>query len=755
MYVKCGSLCSAVKLFDNVSQCEVLSQDVALWNSIIDGYSKNGFFEEGLTLFRRMQVLNVKPDGYTLCIFLGICNGFLGISRGKEIHGYVIRNMFDDDPFLITAMVDMYSSSGRPMDAWNVFNKLENKSNTAVWNAMINGFCENGSWINALKLYPVAKNEGLELGSTTYSSVLTACSQGEAMDFGCQLHCDVVKTGFENNPYASSSLLTFYAKCGFIGEAERIFHLARNREVGLWNSMISAYVNYGCFNDAVDIYTEMKSRQVKPDSFTISNALIACSMIRCFYLGTMIHADLIKRPTKDSVPVQSALLTMYSKLGNLEDSGKIFGEMKEKDVVSWGSMISGSCENRKFKEALHLYKTMESDCVKCDANIIASAVIACVGDGDVKLGVCIHGLAIKRGLDFDPFTGSTLIEFYSKNGQPAMAEKAFASVLRKNQVVWNSLISCYSHNALPDIAISLLPEMLQDGLFPDAVSITTVLSSVSQMAALSIGKTVHGYHIRLLFPKETQIENALVDMYIKCGCFTYAQCVFQNIPERDIVAWNSMIAGYGSHGECRKAIDLFQKMRNSGIAPDEITFLSLISSCNHCGLVEEGLNIFHTMRESGVEPKTEHYVNIVDLLGRSGRLDEACEFIENMGMKPERGVWVSLLSACRVHRNIEVGEFAAHELIRMEPERGSSYVQLLNLYVETGLKEKAAELRGVMRQKGLRKVPGCSWIELKNKVEVFYSGDSSSFRTIEALDSLKNVMKLSQVIIQAIEEVQD
>ncbi|KAK4403462.1 Pentatricopeptide repeat-containing protein [Sesamum angolense] len=744
MYVKCGSLCSAVKLFDNVSQCEVSSEDVALWNSIIDGYSKNGFFEEGMVQFRRMQVLSVKPDGYTLCILLGMCNGFLGISRGKEIHGYVVRNMFDDDLFVITEMIDVYSSSSRPMDAWNVFEELENKYNIAVWNSMINGFCENGLWRNGLQLYPLAKSERLELGSTTFSSVLTACSQGEDIEFGCQLHCDVVKTGFESDPYVSTSLLTFYSKCGFVEDAERVFYLVRDREVGLWNSMISAYVNCGCASDALDIYTEMRRTQVAPDSFTISNALIACSMIGLFYLGTMIHGELMKRPLNDNLAVPSALLTMYSRLGSLEDAYRVFIQMKEKDVVAWGSMISGSCENKKFNKALELYKTMESDGVKPDANVIASALIACVGLREGKLGCCFHGLAIKDGLDLDSFIGSSLIEFYSKCGQPDMARNAFSSVLQKNLVVWNSLISCYSQNGLPDVSITLLPQILQDGLYLDSVSITTVLAAVSQMAALLKGKTIHGYHIRFQLPSEIQVENALLDMYIKCGCFTYAQRVFHSMSNRDVVAWNSMMSGYGSHGECHKAIDLFHEMRNSGTAPDEITFLSLISSCNHCGFIDGGLNLFQLMKEHSIKPKMEHYVTIVDLLGRAGRLNDAFGFIENMAIAPDRGIWLSLLSACRVHQNVELGELAAHNLFKMEPTRGSNYIQLLNLYVEAGLKEKAANLRTMMRQKGLTKLPGCSWIEVKNKVDVFFSGDSSSPRTVkiyETLDSLRNSMK--------------
>lgn len=760
MYVKCASLCSAVKLFDKMSECKICSQDVALWNSIIDGYSKNRFFEEGIVQFRRMQELNIKPDGYTLCIFLGM-RSFFDISYGKEIHGYIIRNMFDDDAFVITAMIDMYSNFSRPMEAWNVFQKLENKGSIVIWNSMINCFCENGLWRNCLQLYSLAKYEGLELGSTTFSSVLTACSQGEAMDFGSQLHCDMIKTAFGDDPYASTSLLTFYSKCGDVRYAERVFRFTRNREVGIWNSMISAYVNCSFNYDAMDIYTQMRSRGISPDSFTISNILTACSMIGSSYVGGMVHGELIKRPVIRNVAVESSLLTMHSKLGNVKGAHDVFDQMKEKDVIAWGSIISGSCENKEFEEVLILYKRMVSDGVKPDPNIIASALIACVAFGDeqlIKLGGCFHGTAIKEGLDLDAFTGRSLIQFYSKCGEPNMALKAFSNVRQKNIVVWNTLISCYSQNDLPDISISLLHKIMQNGLCPDSVSIISVLGAVSQMATLLIGKTIHGYYIRSLLQEETQVENTLIDMYIKCGCLTYAQRVFDKMSDRDLVAWNSMIGGFGSNGGCHKAIEMFHEMRNTGLDPDEITFLSLLSSCNHGGLVNEGLKFFKSMKGYGVEPNMVHYVNIVDLLGRGGCLDDAYEFIKNMDVPPGRGVWLALLSACRVHGNIELGEMAAENLIKMDPQRGSNYIQLMNLYVEAGLKEKAANLRAVMREKGLMKLPGCSWIEFKDKVEVFFSGDSSSTGTMliyETLDGLKNNMKMRECDDEESETIYD
>ncbi|KAA8539696.1 hypothetical protein F0562_026388 [Nyssa sinensis] len=691
--------------------------DVTIWNSMIDGYFRYGHIEEGIVQFRQMQLLGVKPDAYSLSILLGVCDCLSRYLKGKQIHGFIIRNMFDGDPFLVTALIEMYSSCGCPMDTWNLVEKLEDKSNVVVWNAMIGGFCENGLWENSLEVYLFVKNENCKLSSSSFSSALTACSQAGDVGFGRQVHCDVIKMDFQKDPYVCTSLLTMYAKGRLVGDAEKVFNSILDKEIELWNAMISAYVGNGRAYDALDVYSCMRLSAILSDSFTISNLLAPCNMIELYNLGRTLHGELIKRPIQNNIAVQSALLTMYSKCGTTEDADAVFSTIKEKDVVAWGSMISGFCRNLKFKEALYLFKAMEADRVKPDSDIMASVISACIGLDNIQLGFGIHGLVIKSGLGLDSFVASSLIDMYSKRGFP-------------------------DRNGLPELSISLFPQIVQHGLYPDSVSVTSVLVAISSVAALLKGKAIHGYHLRLEIVSDLQLENALIDMYIKCGYLKYAKHIFRNMSQRNLVTWNSMIAGYGIHDECLHAISLFDEMRKSGIRPDAVTFLSLISSCNHSGLIDEGLNLLQSMRlEYNIEPKMEHYVNIVDLLGRAGCLDDAYTFIQNMPIEPDRSVWLCLLCACRTHRNIKLGELAAHNLLKMEPTRGSNYVQLLNLYAEAGLRDRAAKLRASMRQKGLKKSPGCSWIEVKNKVDTFFSGDSSSLRTVEIYETLSSLRK--------------
>lgn len=741
MYVKCGSLDYAVRVFDELTESQALIQDVTIWNSLIDGYFRYGRLEEGVHKFGQMQLLGVRPDEYSLSILLGVCDGHLGSLQVKQIHGYVVRNMFNGDPYLETALIDMYSSCRRLRDAFILFDNLVDSSNVVAWNVLISRLIENNLWEYSLRLYSLAKNENVDLVSATFSSALSACCCGEDVCFGRQVHCDVIKMGFLNDPYVSTATLTMYAKCGSVQDAQCLFSQLE-REIESWNAMISAYVSNGCVNDAIKVYNQMRASGTKSDSITLSNILISCSMALLLNFGRSVHAYLSKRPIQKNVATQSSLLTMYSKCGNIEDANLVFSCMTERDMVAWGSMISGFCQNGKYKEALDLYKEMKNDGIKPDSNIMASVIDAGAGLEKISLGKAIHGSVIRSGLESDTFVASSLIDMYSKCGLPDTASVLFANMLHKNLVTWNSMMSCYSRNNLPELSIDLFSQIAQQGQKPDSVSITTVLAAISSLASLLKGKTVHGYLVRQEILWDLQVENGLMDMYIKSGCINYAEQIFQKMPQRNLVTWNSMISGYGYNGNYLKSIQLFDEMRILGIDPDKVTFRSLISSCRHSGLVEEGLRLFDLMKEGcHVEPEIEDYVNIVDLLGRAGHLHDAYHFIESMSMVPDRSVWLCLLSACRIHKNVELGEVAASNLLRIEPDTGSNYVQLLNLYGEAELQDRAMQLRASMKEKGLRKSPGCSWIELRDRVDVFYSGGLSTQSTGDICNTVTNLNK--------------
>lgn len=744
MYVKCGSLGYAVQVFDGWSQSGVSVRDVTVWNSLIDGYFKFRKFKEGIDRFRRMLVLGVRPDAFSLSTVVSVLckEGNLRREEGKQIHGYMLRNSLAGDSFLKTALIDMYFKFGLSTDAWRVFEEIEDKSNVVLWNVMLVGFVDSGLCESSLELYMLAKNNSVKLVSTSFTGALGACGRSENFGFGRQIHCDVVKMGLDSDPYVCTSLLSMYSKCGMVVDAETVFSSGMDKRLEIWNAMVAAYADNGYGHYALELYNLMRENCVLPDSFTLSNVIACCSTLRLFGYGKSVHAELFKRPIQSTPTIESALLTLYSKCGCDTDAYLVFKSMEVKDMIAWGSLISGLCKNGKFKEALKVFRSMrdDDDSLKPDSDIMTSVINACTGLEALNFGLQVHGGMIKTGLVMDVFVGSSLIDLYSKCGLPEMALKVFSSMRPDNIVAWNSMISCYSRNNFPELSIELFNLMRNHGVFPDSISITSVLVAISSTASLLKGKSLHGYTIRLGIPSDTHLKNALIDMYVKCGFSKYAENIFRKMQHKSLITWNLMIYGYGSHGDCLRALSLFDEMKKAGESPDDVTFLSLISACNHSGFVQEGKNIFEIMkRDHGIEPKMEHYANMVDLQGRAGHLEEAYSFVKAMPIEADSSIWLCLLSASRTHHNVELGILSAEKLLRMEPERGSNYVQLINLYMEGGLKKEAAKLLSEMKEKGLQKKPGCSWIEGSNSTHVFISGGSSSPMAAEIFNVLNSV----------------
>ncbi|KAF6161834.1 hypothetical protein GIB67_023779 [Kingdonia uniflora] len=598
MYVKCGSLCNAVQVFNVTTQWGCLVQDITLWNSVLDGYFRYGVVDDGVVHFRRMGLMGVGLDAYTLTILVRSC--WSNVVVGRQIHGYIVGNVFSGDPYLDSALVHMYVKCGRPMEAWKVFDQLEDKSNIVVWNVLINGFVKMD------------------------------------VDMGREVHCDAIKMGFEWDPYVRTSLLTMYGKCRLVKDSERVFDGLPHKEVALWNAMISAYINNNHVHEALSIYSQMRVDGFKSDSFTTSIILSASSIVGSHDFGRCIHVEVIKRPILSNTMIQSSLLTLYAKCGQTEDANLVFSSIEKKDVVAWGSMISAFCQNSKYEDAFSLLRKMMAEEVKADSTIMSSVIGAIGGLEYVKMAYGFHGLAIKNGTESDVFVGSALIDTYGKCGLPEDARCVFSHMQEKSLIAWNSMISCYSRNGLPELSISVFPQILEHGLIPNSVTLTNTLVAISSLTVLLKGKSVHGKKVRLEIQSDIQVENAAINMYIKCGCLNLQSF------------W----------------------------------------------LGEEGLMIYQSMRKHyEIEPMMEHCVNMVDLLGRAGRLSEALKFIQSMHIEPDHRVWLCLLCASRTHQNMLLGELAADKLLKMDIARGSNFVQLLNLYGEGELWEKVASLR--------------------------------------------------------------
>eukprot|EP01018_Ginkgo_biloba_P015181 Gb_08060 [translate_table: standard] len=574
--------------------------------------------------------------------------------------------------------------------------------------------CKAGRLQEALGILHVMDLEGTSVKPETYASLLQACATVKALSEGKQVHAHILMSTVNLNAFLATKLVSMYSKCGNVVDARLVFNKITNRTVFLWNAMIRGYATNGFYKEALTLYSQMQESGVYPDNYTFPCVLKACAGLEALHEGMEIHDYTIRRGYKSDVFVGNALVAMYAKCRNVDKARHVFDKMPQKDVVSWNGMLAGYVQNGKFDDALELFDQMQLKEVNPDSATIAGVFPAFV---------------------------------HAKAGSIENARQVFDKMSQKDVISWNAMIAGYVQNGHCDEALKLFDQMEMEGMKPDTITITSVLPACARLAALQRGKDIHEYIIRSKLDSHVFLFNALIDMYAKCGSIQDARNVFDSMSQRDVVTWTAMIAGYGMHGHGEDALSLFHQMQEVGTKPDHITFVSVLSACSHAGLVYEGCQYFDCMsRDYQIPPRVEHYACMVDLLGRAGCLDEAQDLIEKMPLEPNDSVWGALLSACRVYCNLELGEHVAKRLFQLCPENSGYYVLLSNIYAAADRWDDVRMVRALMNDRGLKKTPGCSRIEVKKRVHTFLVGDRSHPQSDEIyakLESLDEPMKVA------------
>lgn len=327
-----------------------------------------------------------------------------------------------------------------------------------------------------------------------------------------------------------------------------------------------------------------------------------------------------------------------------------------------------------------------------------------------KQGKQVHVLVIVMGRDL-VVLGTAIIDFYSRVGYIGEAIKIYRGVNGRNDnIMCNSMISGCIGNKKYDFDLSIMSSMR-----PNAIALTSALSACSENSKLWIGKQIYCVMIRQGFTDDTQLCNAILDMYAKCGKISSGRLVFEGLPKKDVVSWTSMIDAYGSHGHGIEAFMLFKKMGEdgNGVFPNSVTYLSVSLACAHSDMVE-GCECFVTAQEDSVDLGPEHYACFIDLLSRSGRIDEIWCLFDDMvkdGIKPTAEIWTALLNACRINHDVR-GELSANHLLELEPNNPGHYIALSNFYAAIGRWDAVDNLRSIMKDRGMNKDTGSSWISV-------------------------------------------
>ncbi|KAL7177642.1 hypothetical protein ACSBR2_030912 [Camellia fascicularis] len=405
---------------------------------------------------------------------------------------------------------------------------------------------------------------------------------------------------------------------------------------------------------------------------------------------------------------------------------KVFEMMPNRDLVSWNTVIAGNAQNGMYGEALEMVREMGNANLQPDSFTLSSVLPIFAEYVDVVKGKEIHGYAIRHGFDTDVYIGSSLIDMYANCTRVEDSCRLFNLLPHRDSVSWNSIIAGCVQNGLFDEGLKLFRRMLLAKVKPSPVSFSSIMPAFAHLTTLHLGKQLHGYIIKGGFDDNMFIASSLVDMYAKCGNIKIARWIFNSMEQHDMVSCTAMIMGCALHGHAHEAITFFEKMETEGVKPNSVAYVAVLTACSHAKLVNEAWQYFNSMiHDYGIAPCLEHYAAVADLLGRAGRLEEAYEFISSMHVRPPGSVWSTLLAACRVHKNIELAEKVAEKIFAADPDNMGAYVVLSNTYSAAGRWKDAAKLRTTMRDKGMRKKPACSWIEVKNKVHAFVAGDES------------------------------
>lgn len=462
---------------------------------------------------------------------------------------------------------------------------------------------------------------------------------------------------------------------------------------------------------SLSVLASARARLRDLDEFAFQPLLALCAKIpndaEAAPIGKQVHALVLRFGFLDILSLRNVLCHFYCSSGSMADARRMFEEMPERDAVSWNTMLGGHVRVGDVGTAAQMFAAMRWS--EVDVNV--TALITLIGCG--WQGESVHGFCVKAGLCDDVKVAAAMVGMYVREGSIECASKVFHETARRDLVLCNCMVDGYAKAGQIREAMDLIDGMREHGMRPSSGTLVGVLSACGASGALAAGRSVHELAEEAQLELDSTLGTALMDMYFKCGCPSEAAAVFEAIQDRDVKAWTAMIMGYGVNGQPGSAISLFYRMEEDSVAPNEVTFLALLTACSHGGLVQEGKEFLETMvRRCGLSPSPEHYSCVIDLLGRAGRLREAYELIQSVSSQGDATAWRALLAACRLYGNAKLGRMVQSQLDAIGHYHPSDAILLSNTYASEGRWDEIAQVRDSEAQKISveRKDAGCSSI---------------------------------------------
>ncbi|KAG2649210.1 pentatricopeptide repeat-containing protein At4g14850-like [Panicum virgatum] len=529
-------------------------------------------------------------------------------------------------------------------------------------------------------------------------------------------------------PFIRAHLVNLYSKLDLPGPAAAALASDPSPTVVSYTAFISGASQHGRPAQALSAFAAMLQLGLRPNDFTFPSAFkAAASAPSRSTIGPQVHALALRFGyLPDDAFVACAALDMYFKTGRLALARRLFEEMPYRNVVAWNAVMTNAVLDGRPLETVEAYFGLREAGGMPNVVSVCAFFNACAGATYLSLGEQFHGFVVKCGFETDVSISNSMVDFYGKCRCVEKAKAVFDGMGIRNNVSWCCMVVAYAQNGGEEEALSVYLGARRAGEEPTDFMVSSVLTTCAGLLGLDQGRALHAVAVRSCIDANIFVASALVDMYGKCGGIEDAEQVFLDMPQRNLVTWNAMVGGYAHIGDAWNALAVFDDMIECGeTAPNYITLVNVLAACSRGGLTKEGYELFKTMNDRfGIKPRIEHYACLVDLLGRAGMEEQAYEIIQGMPMRPSISVWGALLGACKMHGKTELGKIAAEKLFELDPQDSGNHVLLSNMLASAGRWAEATDVRKEMKNVGIKKDPGRSWITWKNVVHVFQAKDT-------------------------------
>ncbi|XP_057480662.1 pentatricopeptide repeat-containing protein At1g18485-like [Actinidia eriantha] len=659
---------------------------------------------------------------------LTVCSSTQSLNQTKQAHAIALLNGFlPNSVSLCASLILHYATFGDPSTSRAVFERTLPYSRSAfLWNTIIRALSANGIR-DCFEIYNRMVRIGVRPDDHTFPFVIKACVDCFEVEKGKEVHGLVFKLGLDCDVFVGNTLVLFYGNCGDLRGAEKVFDEMPARDIVSWNTILGVFSVNGCCVEVLELFREMKSWSgFMPNAVSVVTVLPVCASLENEVMASEVHCYVVKVGLDCRVTIGNALVDAYGKCGNVKALKQVFGEMVEKNVVTWNAIITSFASRHNNRDALDMFRLMIDEGVKPNSVTVSNIVPVLVELGCTLAGKELHAYSLRMGMEFDIFVANSLIDMYAKSGQSTEASIVFHNLNTKNVVSWNAMIANFAQNGLEYAAVGLVRQMQPHGEIPNSVTFTNVLPACARIGSLRAGKEIHARSIRTGSVFDLFVSNALTDMYAKCQCLNYAQNVFDTY-RRDEISYNILIVGYSQTSECLASLTLFSEMGLMGMMRDTVTFLGVLLACSNLAAIKQGKEIHGHLVRKHFHPNLFVANSLLDLYTKCGRinlarkvfdqiphkdvaswntmilgygmlgeLDIAINLFEAMrkdGVQYDSISYIAVLSACRHGGLVEKGrkyfdEMLAHDI---KPTQ-MHYACMVDLLGRAGLMKEAAEL---------------------------------------------------------------